>query len=173
GRRGRRAPAKTMSPLLRTVAEIARRVVVLPAPFAPRTATISPSPTTRSIPCKACNGPYRAATPRSSSRGMLGPLAAQISLDHGGVPPPPRGRPPGDLAPEVEDVNAVGDAHDETHVVLDQQDRQLERRSDPPDQARELPDLLVAEPAGGLVEQQQPRSRGGGPGEHDPHHRSD
>src|SRR5262249_60432332 len=100
GRRGRRAPAKTMSPLLRTVAEIARRVVVLPAPFAPRTATISPSPTTRSIPCKACNGPYRAATPRSSSRGMLGPLAAQISLDHGGGPPaPPRAPPRGVSAP--------------------------------------------------------------------------
>src|SRR5690349_12160956 len=171
GCRGSRSPAKTMSPLVRTVAEMARSVVVLPAPFAPSTATISPSPTERSIPCSACNGPYRAATPRSSSRGMLGPLAAQIRLDHRRVALNLRGRALGDLAPEVEDVHAVGDAHHEVHVVLDQQDRQLERRADPPDQAGELPDLVVAEAAGGLVEQQQARAGSESPGELDPLHR--
>jgi hypothetical protein len=29
----------------------------LPAPFGPRTATISPSSTVSEIPCKACTGP--------------------------------------------------------------------------------------------------------------------
>src|SRR5207248_8026877 len=48
---------------------------------------------------------------------------------------------------------------------------QLERRADPPDQAGELPDLLVPEPARGLVEQQQARARSEGAGELDPLHR--
>ena len=40
-----------------TVPEIARSVVVLPAPFAPSTATTSPSPTVSETPRSACTGP--------------------------------------------------------------------------------------------------------------------
>ena len=50
-------PAKAIRPPRRTVPEIARRVVVLPAPFAPSTATASPSPTLSEIPCSAVTGP--------------------------------------------------------------------------------------------------------------------
>ena len=45
GARPSRLPATTTSPSRRTVPETARSVVVLPAPFAPSSATISPSPT--------------------------------------------------------------------------------------------------------------------------------
>ena len=50
-------PAKRISPPVRTVCEIARSVVVLPAPFAPRTATIAPSSTVSEIPWSALTGP--------------------------------------------------------------------------------------------------------------------
>ena len=50
-------PAKRISPLRLTVFEIARRVVVLPAPLAPSTATISPSSTESETPCRAFTCP--------------------------------------------------------------------------------------------------------------------
>ena len=50
-------PAKRIAPLRLTVPEIARNVVVLPAPLAPRTATISPSATVSETPCSALTGP--------------------------------------------------------------------------------------------------------------------
>ena len=46
-----------MTPLRETVPEIARSVVVFPAPFAPSTATTSPSPTVSDTSCSACTGP--------------------------------------------------------------------------------------------------------------------
>jgi hypothetical protein len=57
GRRGSFLSSKITSPLRRTVPETARSVVVLPAPFAPSTATSSPSPTSSEIPCRAFTGP--------------------------------------------------------------------------------------------------------------------
>src|SRR5581483_9497897 len=65
--------AKTTVPPRRTMPETARSVVVFPAPFAPRRATISPSPTVRVTPCSARTGPYRASTSRSSSRAAIRP----------------------------------------------------------------------------------------------------
>ncbi len=50
-------PAKVISPAVRTMPQIARRVVVLPAPFAPRIATTSPSSTVSETPCRARIGP--------------------------------------------------------------------------------------------------------------------
>ena len=69
------------------------------------------------------------------------------------------GVPLGDLAAEVEHVHVVGDAHDEVHVVLDEEHGQLAVVADLPDEAAELLDLLVVEPARRLVEQQQLRLR--------------
>ena len=46
-------PAKRIAPWRATVPEIARKVVVLPAPFAPSTATTSPSATWSVTPCSA------------------------------------------------------------------------------------------------------------------------
>ena len=55
-------------------------------------------------------------------------------------------------------MDAIGDAHHELHVVLDEQDREREVVAQPVDELLELLDLLVVESAGGLVEQEQPRA---------------
>ena len=65
--RARRLPPSTTSPVRRTVPETARSVVVLPAPFAPSSATISPSSTVSDTPWSATTWPYRAVTSESSS----------------------------------------------------------------------------------------------------------
>ena len=68
------------------------------------------------------------------------------------------GRALGDLAPEVEHDDLVGDRHDHRHVVLDEQHAEVELVADRPDQLAELVDLGVGEAGRGLVEQQQPRA---------------
>jgi hypothetical protein len=50
-------PANAIRPLRRTVPDTARNVVVFPAPFAPSTATTSPSSTASVTPCSALTGP--------------------------------------------------------------------------------------------------------------------
>src|SRR5512132_174761 len=163
-------PAKTMSPDVRVMLEIARSVVVLPAPFAPRSATTSPSSTRSETPWSARMGPYRAWTSFSSSSGIL---ASEIGLDHVGVLLHLARRSLRDLPPEVQDVNALADAHDERHVMLDDQDGQVEVLPQPPDQRAELAHLLVVEAPGRLVEQQEPGAGDEGAGELDALQRSE
>src|SRR3954447_22968039 len=67
-------------PLRRTVFEIARSVVVLPAPFAPSTATTFPPSTVSETPCTALTGRQRASTSSSSSSGI--DLATEVRVDH-------------------------------------------------------------------------------------------
>ena len=55
--------------------------------------------------------------------------------------------------------------------MLDEQHGQIEGAPDPADQRPQLVDLLVTEPAGWLVEQEQPRARRKRPCELDPLHR--
>ena len=55
--RGSGLPSKTSEPSVATMPEIARSVVVLPAPFAPSSATISPSSTVSEMPCTAATCP--------------------------------------------------------------------------------------------------------------------
>src|SRR5881394_540014 len=55
-------------------------LVVLPAPLRPRSVTTSPSATSKSMPCRMCDSPYQALSPRTSSR--LGMSSSEISLDH-------------------------------------------------------------------------------------------
>src|SRR5438876_659733 len=64
-------------------------------------------------------------------------------------------------------MDAVGDPHDEVHVVLDDEDCELEGGADAPDQRPGPLYLLVVEPAGRLVEEQEPRARGQRAGELD------
>src|SRR3954454_19276278 len=74
-------------------------VVVLPAPFAPRRATISPSRTVNEIPLMAVMAPYR--TWRSATSSSVPPSARPAlcslmpaPLPPPAPPPPPRPRPP-------------------------------------------------------------------------------
>src|SRR5919197_3817313 len=143
-------PAKTISPVCRTVPETDRSVVVLPAPLAPSSATISPSSTRSETPWSALIGPYRASTPRSSSSGGI--VSSEICLDHLWVCPYVGGLAAGDQAPEVENVHVVADRHDEVHVVLNEQHGQVEVVAQLADDAHKLRHLLVVEPSGRLVQ---------------------
>src|SRR5215813_5592051 len=58
----------------------------------------------------------------------------------------------GDLTAEIERDDLVGDRHDEVHVMLDEEDRDIAVMADAPDQRAEPRDLLVVEPAGRLIE---------------------
>ncbi len=50
-------PAKFAAPVPSIIPEMARSVVVLPAPFAPRMTTTSPTSTEKSIPCSTRTAP--------------------------------------------------------------------------------------------------------------------
>ena len=52
-----RSPAKNTSPLVRTMPQRARKVVVLPAPLAPSSAVMVPSAMVKSRPCSTSVGP--------------------------------------------------------------------------------------------------------------------
>ena len=74
----------------------------------------------------------------------------------------------GDLAAEVEHHDVFGDRHHHCHVVLDEQHRERVLVADLAHEGRELVDLGVREPGGGLVEAQQARARGERAGDLDP-----
>ncbi len=77
--------------------EIARIVVVLPAPLAPRITTISPSFTSRSMPCSTSTGPYPARQPTDLEQAHA--CAPEVGLDDGRVGPDVAGGPSAILRP--------------------------------------------------------------------------
>src|SRR5690348_18431020 len=113
---------------------MARMVVVLPAPFAPIRATISPSSTVRLMPCSAWMRPYSSVTFSSSS--SIGRLS-QVRGDDRLVVPDLMRRTLGDLAAELQHHDAVGHAHHQAHVVLDEQNRHA-GVADPADQLQQF-----------------------------------
>src|SRR5262245_32481905 len=117
-----RWPAKRTSPVVFTMPQTARRVVVLPAPLAPRMVVMPPASTANARPCSTVVHPYWAWRSAASSRGGIRSLA-QIRLDHFGVPLDLAGRTFRDLPAEIEDHDAVGDLHHQIHVVLDEENR--------------------------------------------------
>ena len=102
---------------------------------------------------------------------MLRLITTEVRLDHGRVALDVCRRAFRQLAAEVEHVDPVGEAHDQVHVVLDEEDGHLEGLANPADQRPELHHFLVIQPAGRLVEQQQPRARGKCARQLDPLHR--
>src|SRR3954454_8159076 len=67
---------------LRRMPMTARRVVVLPAPLRPSSATVSPSRMSRSTPCSTWLSPYQACRPRTSRKGTSLMLASHVGLAH-------------------------------------------------------------------------------------------
>ena len=66
------APSKrTVPSMTGIIPEMARKVVVLPAPLSPSRATISPSPTLRSIPKMTGSRPYPARRPETSNSAAI------------------------------------------------------------------------------------------------------
>src|SRR3954470_23473672 len=112
-------PSKRISPSRRTVTpEMARSNVVLPAPFAPRTARVRPAPIDSAMSCRAGTRRYQADAPASSRSAS----DAKIGLEHR-LAGADVGRAAGaDLLAEVQDDHVVAEAHDHVHVVLDDHD---------------------------------------------------
>ena len=94
---------------------------------------------------------------RASSSSSCSSSDPEVRLDHGRIRLHLGGRAARDLPPEAQDVDVVGDAHDEVHVVLDEENGELEVVADLLDEGAELGDLLVVQPARGLVEEKEAR----------------
>src|SRR5918997_7091095 len=157
GRRPRMSsPSKTMRPPVRTVPLIARRVVVFPAPFAPRMPTAPLSGTLSETPSSTCTGPYDAVTSWSSSSVICGVLP-DVRLDDARVGLRFGGRPLHELGAVVEHDDAVGESGDEAHVVLEDDDGDVVVGAQPPHRRDQRLHLGVRETGRGLVEQQQLR----------------
>src|SRR5262245_32130422 len=146
----------------RTSPEIARSVVVLPAPFGPSSATTSPLPTWRSRPRTTAAASYPAERSSSSRTGSA--LIAQclhlvggrpeIGGDHLGVGAHLARRTDRDHLAELEHDDAVADAEHESHVVIDEQDRRA-AVDDLPKVLSEGDGLVRVETRRRLVEAQQ------------------
>ena len=105
--------------------------------------------------------------PAISSRGVL-LRGAEVGGDDGRVALDLRGRALGDLLAEVQHDDAVGDAHDELHVVLDEQHAHAALGVDLLDQPGEVPLLDRVGARGRLVEQQHSRLGAQRPGDLQP-----
>jgi hypothetical protein len=126
------APKQRSAPCAGKRPAIAPSSVVLPAPFGPITVTIDPGATASDTSRTASTLPY--ATDKRSTSSTLAGLA--LTQRHRGRPRPPRvaldrfRRALGQLLAEIHHDQAVGQAHDELHVVLHQQYRHPSRCSD-------------------------------------------
>src|SRR5262245_48234924 len=144
-------PSKRMRPARgRTSPDSVRRRDVLPAPLAPSTAVMLPAATSNETPRRARMGPYAVSSDSTCSIDV----DSEIGVEHARVGLHLRGRTVGDAPAEVEHGDAVAHRHDEVHAVLDQQHRHLAPQA--ADALAELAQVVVAETARRLVEQQQP-----------------
>src|ERR687888_2083232 len=138
--------------------EIALSVVVFPAPLLPRSATISPRPTSSPTPLSARISPY--ATSSASTLSTAGPpggraARAEVRPDDPCVALDLARRPLRDLLARVEHGHPVGYLHHDAHVVLDQDDREPEIDDELAQQAHERAGFSLRHPGGRLIEQQQ------------------
>src|SRR5437762_8936063 len=92
-----------------------RSVVLLPAPFAPISATISPSPTSNETSRHAGTSPYA----RSTFSTLSSKLAPEIGLDDARLRLHLARRALEQRLAVIEHQHALGDVHHEVHVVLD------------------------------------------------------
>src|SRR5215217_5154310 len=125
-------PSNLTAPVRRgTSPMIARSVVVLPAPLRPMTQTASPAATVSDTPCRMWLRPYQAlrARPTTSARTRrCGASTSSIALDrlpeidapHLLVRADVVGRALGEEPSVMQHEDAVRDAHDELHAVLDE-----------------------------------------------------
>src|SRR5262249_15377153 len=145
-----------------------RSSVVLPAPFAPSSTTVSCSPTLRSTPHSTRTLPYPASRPAMSSSAegedSGGILASEKNLDHARIPHRIAKHALENLPAGVHHDDAVGDLVDEAHQMLDHEQRDAGAR-----QLLELVgdalELGRIEAGRELVHEQEPRAGGKRAGE--------
>src|ERR1700730_5096950 len=137
---------------------IARRVVVLPTPFLPKSAAHSPAFTVSVTPCRMCSLPmWTCTSSRLSTGGILDVvlvlLAAEIGLAHALVGSDlcrAAAREDGALRHHGD---IVGDLAHHVHVVLDNDDMNLTRRL--PDSFDRAAGFSRAHAASGLVKEEE------------------
>src|SRR5262249_42223691 len=159
GQRERSKPSNSMVPRLRGVSPmIARSVVVLPTPLRPSSAAHSPGFTSRLTPCRMCSLPICTCTSSSLSMRLFLDvvfvlLAAEIGLAHALVGGDLRRTAGGKNCALRHHSDVVGDAEDDLHVVLD--DNNIDHTRELADFADRALGLRRAHSAGGLIEQQE------------------
>src|SRR5271165_377437 len=119
------APPKRIAPAQTRSCPIRQRINVdLPTPLRPMTATISPTRTFKSIPCRIGELPYPVRRPVSSSSVSDGIVAnAEIDRLHVFVGGDLVDRAFGEQLAEMQDGHLFGNLAHKRHVVLDHQDR--------------------------------------------------
>ena len=90
---------------------------------------------------------------------------AEVGGDHRRVALDLLRRPLGDDLAPIEHDDALAEAHDELHVVFDDQEREVEAGADVADHRHQLLGLLRVHPGGGLVEDEQVGLGGQRPGD--------
>src|SRR5262245_4923220 len=151
GRRVSSFPSKTTRPCIAgSSPAIARKSVVLPAPFEPTIATASPERTSTSIPSITRSPRYPAARPATSSNAR----PPEIRVDDPRVAHHDLGRALYQELAEVENDDSLGELGDGAHHVLDPEDRQSELVQDVADDLDRRGELRIVEPCHHLVEQQ-------------------
>ena len=148
-----------------TSPEMTRISVVLPAPFGPITPTASPW---RHFERHVEQGAEGAVTGGDRGKGQhaaSGPSLAEIDLGHARIDRRQRGRALEDLFAMVEHDDAVDDAHQHAHDVLDPDDGYAHAAADAFEQVAACSISVDVEPAKAFVGEQEPRLGGERAGE--------
>src|SRR5262245_39796942 len=98
----------------------ARRKLVFPAPFEPRMATTSPSPTVTEMPL--CTGVAPRRVCMSSTRSIGAHVAREVDCQNRFVALDLRRRAERHEGAEVQNGDPVAGRHDQAHVVIDDAD---------------------------------------------------
>src|SRR4029078_9872490 len=131
---------------------IARKVVVLPAPFRPMMVTHSPFFTSSETPCSTWESSYQPCR-LSMARTASVIVAAHVGLDHLRVA---RHLVIGTFREDFaarQHGDAVGQIGNDRQIVLDHQHRPV--LSDAPDQRGDPADIFVADARHGFIEQKE------------------
>ncbi len=89
----------------------------------------------------------------------------KVGLDDGGVFPDFLGRSLGDSLAVIEDEDALADAHDDFHIVLDQEDGERKAVADGKDHLHESVLFGGVHAGGGFIEEEKSRAGGQGAGD--------
>src|SRR5256714_2506405 len=154
----------------RTAPMIAFSVDDLPAPFGPINPTISPRSTVNQSPRTAVTAPCRTSSCSTASAGsltvgLLHRALAEVCRGDVEVRADLRGCSLRQRAALVEHVDPVADAHDQGHVVIDEEDADVAVLPDGTHRGAQRRDLCLGQTGGRLVEQEEPRPRRHGAGD--------
>src|SRR5579859_3013859 len=136
-----------------------RSVVVLPAPFEPRSVTTWPSLTSNDTSQSATTPRYAARTPLTDNKGLPATRPPEVRLDDARIVGDLVGRSVGDLLAEVEHDDAIANRPNRAHVVFDVQDGRTSG-ADVAHECQHPVELDWCETAADLVQTQQSWSGG-------------